>query len=160
MGRNEEAHMDTLELSHLCDLRVKLGPPIELSNSPRGVRRIIPIVGGEVEGERLSGRILDLGADWQTILADGTAELDTRYAFETHDGAIVDIRNFGYRHGPPEVVERLARGDEVDPSEYYMRTHPRFETGDERYLWLNRMICVGTGSRHADHVRVSIFEVL
>ena len=111
-------------------------------------------------GERLNGTILNLGADWQTILADGTAELDTRYSMETHDGALIDIRNFGFRHGPAEVIAALARGEAVDPSRYYMRTHPRFETGDERYAWLNRIICVGTGSRQADHVRITFFEVL
>ncbi len=147
-------------LRHLCDLKVQLAPIMELGDSPRGRRRIIPIIGGTVTGERLNGRILNLGADWQTILADGVAELDTRYAFETDDGALIDIRNFGFRHGPPEVLAALARGEPVDPSAYYMRTHPRFETGDSRYAWLNRLICIGTGSRHADHVRVSVFEVL
>ena len=96
----------------------------------------------------------------QTILADRTAELDARYAIETHDGALIDVRNFGYRHGPQDVIERLARGEEVDPALYYMRTHPQFETGDPRYQWLNRIICVGTGIRHRDHVRNSIAEVL
>ncbi len=152
--------MQQPELRHLCDLLVDLAVPMELGRSPRGVRRIIPIVGGTVEGERLRGRILNLGADWQTIMTDGTAELDTRYAIETHDGALVDIRNFGYRHGPAEVVERLARGEDVDPALYYMRTHPRFETGDERYGFLNRMICIGTGARENARVRVTVFEVL
>ncbi|ADZ72157.1 DUF3237 domain-containing protein [Polymorphum gilvum] len=147
------------ELRHLCDLKVDLAAPMELGPSPRGLRRIIPIVGGTVAGERLSGRILALGADWQTILADGTAELDTRYAIESHDGALIDIRNFGFRHGPPEVLARVAKGERVDPSDYYMRTHPRFETGDARYQWLNRMICVGTGGRFTDHVRVTVYEV-
>jgi Protein of unknown function (DUF3237) len=149
-----------IDLVHLCDLRVKVAAPLELGSSPRGIRRIIPIVGGEVSGERLSGRILNLGADWQTLLDDGTAELDTRYAIETHDGALIDIRNYGLRHGPQEVMAALARGEDVDPGKYYMRTHPRFETGDARYAFLNRMICLGTGSRHAEHVLVTIYEVL
>lgn len=152
--------MAALDLKHLCDLKVELAQPLELGDAPRGRRRIIPIVGGEVTGERLSGRILNLGADWQTIFADGVAELDTRYAMETHDGALIDIRNFGFRHGPPEVIKALALGNPVDPDKYYMRTNPRFETGDERYSWLNRMICVGTGAREADCVRLQFFEVL
>lgn len=149
-----------IETRHLCDLQVELGAPIELGASPRGRRRIIPITGGTVTGERLSGTILDLGADWQTVFADGTAELDTRYAMKTHDGALIDIRNFGYRHGPKEVLEKLGRGEKVDPALYYMRTQPRFETGDERYAWLNRTIFCGTGMRNADSVRLSFFEVL
>ena len=99
------------DLVHLCDLTVELAIPMELGDSPRGRRRIIPIVGGTVTGERLNGRILNLGADWQTILADGNAELDTRYSMETHDGALIDIRNFGYRNGPPEVIAALGRGE-------------------------------------------------
>lgn len=147
------------ELVHLCDLTVELAVPMELGESPRGRRRIIPIVGGTVTGERLNGRILNLGADWQTILADGNAELDTRYSMETDDGALIDIRNFGYRNGPPEVIAALGRGEPVDPSLYYMRTHPRFETGDSRYAWLNRLICVGTGARQAAAVVIKVYEV-
>ena len=147
-------------LRHLADLDVELGAPIELGESPRGRRRIIPIVGGRVTGERLSGELLNLGADWQTIFADGTAELDTRYAMRTGDGALIDIRNFGFRHGPRDVLDALMRGETVDPARYYMRTQPRFETGDPRYAWLNRTIFVGTGERLADGVRVTFFEVL
>ena len=66
---------------------------------------------------------------------------------ETHDGAILDIRNFGYRRGPAEVIARLAKGEEVDAGEYYMRTTPRFETGDARYAWLNTTLVIGTGAR-------------
>lgn len=147
-------------LRHLADLDVELAAPIELGDGPRGRRRIIPIIGGTVTGERLSGEILNLGADWQTVLSDGTAELDTRYAMRSHDGASIDIRNFGYRHGPKHVLDALGRGEAVDPSLYYMRTQPRFETGDARYAWLNRIVCIGTGARLANGVRVSFFEVL
>lgn len=147
-------------LRHLADLDVELAAPIELGDGPRGRRRIIPIIGGTVTGERLSGEILNLGADWQTVLSDGTAELDTRYAMRSHDGASIDIRNFGYRHGPKDVLDALGRGEAVDPSLYYMRTQPRFETGDARYAWLNRIVCIGTGARLANGVRVSFFEVL
>ena len=147
-------------LRHLADLDVELAAPIELGDSPRGRRRIIPIIGGTVTGERLSGEILNLGADWQTVLSDGTAELDTRYAMRSHDGASIDIRNFGYRHGPKHVLDALGRGEAVDPSLYYMRTQPRFETGDARYAWLNRIVCIGTGARLTNGVRVSFFEVL
>lgn len=151
--------MTTPELSPLCELVVELGEPIELGPSPRGRRRIIPITGGTASG-RIAGEILDLGADWQTIMADGTAELDTRYAIRTHDGALIDIRNWGLRHGPEEVIAALARGEAVDPAAYYMRTQPRFETADPRYAWLNRTICVGSGAREAASVRMTIWEVL
>lgn len=146
-------------LEHLCDFVVELAVPMELGPSLRGRRRIIPIVGGTVTGERLQGEILHLGADWQTVYEDGTAELDTRYGMRTHDGAIIDIRNYGYRAGPPDVLTKIAAGENVSPDLYYFRTHPRFETGDERYAWLNSLICVGTGAREADKVRVAIYAV-
>lgn len=152
--------MKAPDLRHLADLDIELGAPIELGEGPRGTRRIIPIIGGKVTGERLSGELLNLGADWQTIFADGTFELDTRYAMRTHDGATIDIRNFGLRHGPAEVIEALMRGEAVDPSRYYMRTQPRFETGDPRYAWLNRLVAVGTGARLAAGVRMTFYEVL
>ncbi|MEI2386651.1 DUF3237 domain-containing protein [Breoghania sp. JC706] len=149
-----------LELAHLADLTVELAPPLELGDAPKGRRRIIPIIGGTVSGERLSGTILPGGADWQTVFADGSAELDTRYMIETHDGAIIDIRNFGYRRGPAEVIARLARGEEVDASDYYMRTTPRFETGDPRYAWLNTTLVIGTGARLKAAVTLTLYEVL
>ncbi|WP_245261216.1 DUF3237 domain-containing protein [Chelativorans sp. J32] len=147
-------------LRPLCEIKALLSAPIEKGNGTGARWRIIPITGGVVEGERLSGRILNLGADWQTIYQDGYAELDTRYAIETHDGAMIDVRNFGFRHGPADVMERLAAGEHVDPTLYYMRTQPRFHTGDPRYSWLNRTICVGTGERLPNAVRIGIFEVL
>lgn len=148
------------ELRFLCDFEVELAAPMELGEAPPGRRRIIPIVGGSVRGERLNGRILNLGADWQTVYRDGLAVLDTRYSMCTDDGALIDIRNLGVRHGPASVMQALARGEAVDPASYYMRTTPRFETGDPRYAWLNRIIAVGTGARDANSVRLKIYEVL
>lgn len=146
-------------LAHVCDLEATLDPPIEMGPGRSGRRRIIPITGGKVSGPRLNGRILNLGADWQTIFDDGMAELDTRYALETHDGAVIEIRNYGYRHGPPEVVAALARGEQVPPGAYYMRTQARLETGDARYAWVNRTLFVGTGARFASGVRVALYAI-
>ncbi|MCK7613014.1 DUF3237 domain-containing protein [Roseibium sediminicola] len=145
-------------LSHFCDLEVELGPVREMGAGRNGARRIIPIVGGMVSG-KVSGTILNLGADWQTTLADGSSDIDTRYAFETDDGAVIEIVNKGVRHGPPEVLNALARGEEVDPALYYFRTSARLETGDQRYAWVNRTIFVGTGRRLASAVQVSLFAV-
>ena len=147
-------------LEHVCDLLVDLDPVRELGRGRAGARRIIPIVGGTVTGPRISGRILNLGADWQTIFHDGVAELDARYAIETGDGALIEVANHGYRHGPPEVIERLRRGEDCDPTEYYMRTTARLETGDERYTWVNRMVFVGTGARRASAVEIGLYRVL
>lgn len=148
------------QLNLVCQIEAHLGAPMELGTGKAGIRRMIPIIGGKVEGDRLSGQVLNFGADWQTIFADGSAELDTRYAIQTTDGALIDIRNFGFRHGPPDVLARLARGEAVDPAQYYMRTHPRLETGDPRYAWVNRTIFVGTGARFASAVQIKVYEVL
>ena len=148
-----------MTLEPLLRAEVTLAPPQELGDSPLGRRRIIPITGGSFRGEKLAGRVLPGGADWQVIRADGVAELDARYTLETDDRALIYVRNFGYRHGPTEVLQRLAAGEPVDPSLYYMRTTPRFETGAERYKWLNRIICVATGARRKSAVELEVFEV-
>jgi hypothetical protein len=151
---------EPVELRWLCEVRVALGAPLELGSSLRGVRRVIPIVGGSVEGPRIRGGILPGGADWQTVYPDGTAQLEARYTVRLEDGALIDVTNFGYRHGPPAVLAALARGRKADPSSYYMRTTPRFETGDPRHAWLNRTLFVATGERLPGAVHLSIFEIL
>ena len=148
-----------MNLQPLLKAEITLAPAQELGDSPLGRRRIIPITGGTFRGERLSGRVLPGGADWQVIRADGVAELDARYTLETEDKALIYVRNFGYRHGPADVIKRLAAGEAVDPSLYYMRTTPRFETGAERYRWLNGLICVATGARRKAAVELDVYEV-
>jgi hypothetical protein len=116
-------------------------------------------VSGEVTGKRLRGEILPGGADWQVVCADGTALLEARYTVRTDDGALVYVRNLGIRHGPREVLERMQRGEAVDPAEYYFRSTPRFEAGDERYAWLNRIVAVGSGVRLASEVLLDVYAV-
>ena len=148
-----------LRLEPLLSAEITLDAPLELGETPLGRRRVIGITGGRFRGARLSGRVLPGGADWQVIRADGVADLDARYTLETEDGALIYVRNRGYRHGPPEVLQTLAAGLPVDPTLYYMRTTPWFETSAERYKWLNRVVCVGTGERRADSVKLDFFEV-
>jgi hypothetical protein len=149
-----------LNLRALFQAEIALAAPQELGETPLGRRRIIGITGGRFSGERLSGRVLPGGADWQVVRADGVADLDARYTLETSDGALIYVSNRGYRHGPAEVLKKLSSGESVDPSLYYMRTAPRFETGDARYAWLNRIVCVATGARRAAAVELEVFEVL
>ncbi len=151
--------MQAPDLRHVCTLHVELAPPREMGQARAGVRRIIPIIGGRVEGPELEGKILDLGADWQIVHADALATLDTRYAFETTDGALIEVVNTGFRHGPQEVLEQLARGEDVSPDQYYMRTTARLETGDPRYAWVNRTVFVGNGVRRESSVEVALFAV-
>lgn len=147
-------------LRHLFDLTIELTRPHEGGDGSKGRHRIIPIVGGQVSGERVNGTILPIGADWQTVRPDAVAELDARYAFETDDGALVEIQNFGFRHGPAEVLAAVGRGEDVDPATYYMRTKALFVTADPRYDWLNRIVAVGTGARLKAAVLLSMYEVL
>jgi hypothetical protein len=148
-----------LNLQPLFKAEISLAAPQELGATPQGRRRIIGITGGRFAGERLSGRVVPGGADWQVVRADGVADLDARYTLETSDGALIYVRNRGYRHGPAEVLEKLSAGEEVDPTLYYMRTTPLFETGDARYAWLNRIVCIATGARRAAAVELDVFEV-
>ena len=150
---------DAPVLTHAFDLTVELDPIMEIGPGRAGQRRIIPIVGGTVEGARIRGEVLNLGADWQTVFEGGLAELDTRYAMRTHDGAVIEIVNYGLRHGPHEVMERVAAGEDVNPAEYYMRTHCRLETGDARYGWVNHQLFVGIGGRRARRVEISVYEI-
>jgi len=148
-----------LELRPLLKADITLAAARELGETPQGRRRIIAITGGSFRGERLSGRVLDGGADWQLIRADGVAFLDARYTLETDDGAQIYVSNQGYRHGPKDVIERVARGEDVDPALYYMRSTPWFETSAPRYAWLNRAVCVATGARRPASVELDFYEV-
>jgi hypothetical protein len=148
-----------LNLRALLKAEITLDAPLELGDGPLGRRRIIGITGGRFSGERLSGRVLAGGADWQVIRPDGVADLDARYTLETQDGALIYVRNRGYRHGPAEVLKRISLGEDLSPSLYYMRTTPSFETGDPRYAWLNRMVCVATGARRPAAVELEVFEI-
>ena len=152
--------MQAPALEHFCNLTVQLAPIVEMGEGRGGKRRIIPIIGGEVTGDKINGKVMNIGADWQTIFPDGLAELDTRYAIETDDGAVIEIINFGYRHGPPEVIEAIARGEDVPLDQYYMRTHARMETGDPRYAWVNKMLFVGTGGRKKSAVHISLYKII
>jgi hypothetical protein len=149
----------TPSLQLLYTSRIDIAAPLDFGAAPYGRRRIINITGGAFSGPRLSGRILPGGADWQIARSDGIVEVDARYTLETDDGALIYITNWGLRHGPPAVISRLAAGDSVDPSEYYFRTTPTFETGAAEYAWLNGIIAVAVGERRTDAVIITAYEV-
>jgi Protein of unknown function (DUF3237) len=149
----------TPSLQLLYTSRIDITAPQDVGRTPLSQRRIINITGGAFAGPRLSGRILPGGADWQVVRSDGIVEVDARYTLETDDGALIYISNWGLRHGPPEVIARLGAGGKVDPSEYYFRTTPVFETGASTYAWLNGIIAVAVGERRADAVIITAYEV-
>lgn len=123
-------------------------------------RRIGVVPGGRFAGERLRGEVLDSGVDWQTIDGDGIVGLDVRLVLKTDDGVLIAMTYQGRRHGPAEVLARLAKGEAVDPSEYYFRIHGGFEAPAGAYGWLNGVVAVGTGHRPPEGPVYSLFEVL
>ena len=143
----------------LFTIHAELAGIMNLGRTPYGERRIIDILGGTVRGAKLNGRILPGGADWQIIRSDGAADIQARYTIETDAGARIMVSSEGLRHGPPAVMERLAKGDSVDPALYYFRTVMRFETSDPKVDWLNRILALARGQREANAVRLDVYEV-
>jgi len=144
----------------LMTLQVVVPPPQKVGAVPHGTRVIAPITSGAFEGPRLRGKVLPGGADWTLLRSDGVLELDLRITLQTDDGALIDMTSFGLRHGSPEVLAALARGESVDPSTYYFRTTPRFETSVAQYAFLNRTIAIASGDRRASGPTYTIDEIL
>ncbi len=138
---------------------VTVAAPLEIGDTPQGRRRVIHITGGRFAGPRLKGIVVPGGADWQVIRPDGVTELTALYELKTDDGTLIHVTNRGLRRGPAEVMQRLARGESVDPESYYFRTVPVFEAPSGTHDWLNRSIFVATGARSASEVRVRVFEL-
>jgi Protein of unknown function (DUF3237) len=128
--------------------------------TPGAFRRIGVVSGGLFEGERLSGKVLDGGSDWQTVRSDGATTLDVRLVLKTADDAMIGMTYRGIRHGPADILARIDKGEAVDPASYYFRINPLFETATAKYDWINRIAAVGIGQRRADGPIYSIFEVL
>jgi hypothetical protein len=140
-------------------VRAELADILQFGKTPYGERRVINILGGRVEGGRLSGTILPGGADWQLIRADGAAHIEARYTIRADGGGDILVASEGLRHGPPEVLAALMRGDNVDPALYYFRTVMRFETGEKRLDWLNRILALARGAREKNAVLLDVYEV-
>jgi hypothetical protein len=134
--------------------------PYQVVGGPDGAfRRVGVVPGGIFEGERLSGKVLPGGNDWQTVRSDGSTLLDVKLVLETTDSALIGMTYKGIRRGPAEVIDRVNRGEDVDPAKYYFRTNPVFETASS-YSWINGILAVGAGYRTPAGVIYSLFEVL
>jgi hypothetical protein len=145
----------------LFTIRIHLHPMQQLGATPLGRRRVIPVSGGTFEGDRLHGSVLPhAGSDWLLERGDGSFQQDARLTLETDDGALIGMSYRGVRHAAPDVAARLARGDDVPATDYYLRTAPFFETAAERYAWLNAIVSVGVGHRIAGGVIYDVFEIL
>ena len=152
--------MSMLSEKPILVIRAELADILKFGATPYGERRIINILGGTVEGPKLKGKILPGGADWQIVRADGVVHLEARYTVETDSGGLILVNSEGYRHGPAEVMARLARDETVDPSLYYFRAFMRFETADPTAAFLNRILAIGYGAREHQAVRIEVHEVL
>jgi hypothetical protein len=149
-----------LETKYVFTITARIGEVTSAGEIGTGVRRIIPIVGGEVKGEGISGKVCPFGADFQIIRPNELIELEAKYAFETDDGAVVYVENKGLRFGPIALLEKLKRGEPVDPKLIYFRTVPRFETGAAKYRWLMENLFIGSAARHTDRVVIDVHQVL
>jgi hypothetical protein len=146
-------------LAFVYTASAQLAAPIPIGETPDGVRRIIPILSGRIEGPHIRGRILGGSSDWQLLRSDGVTVADATYAIETDDGAIIQIRNRGLRHGPTDVMARLAAGDTVDPLAYYFRAVPEFIAPFGPYAWLNNRIFLCSGARYPNSIRLWVWSV-
>src|SRR5262245_13015358 len=144
----------------LMTLQVAVGSAQRIGAVPHGTRVTAPIASGHFEGPRLRGTVLPGGGDWTLLRGDGVLELDLRITLETDDGALVYMTSFGFRHGPPESMAALARGERIDPSTYYFRTTPRFETAHPKYAFLNRLLAVSSGDRRPEGPIYTIDEIV
>jgi hypothetical protein len=148
------------KLEFVCELKVELADPMVVGNTPRGLRRIIPIIGGTVSGPLFNGEILKGGSDWQFIRKDGVTELEAHYQFKTDDGIIIYIKNVGLRVATPEVAARMAKGEKVSKDDYYFRATPQFEAPEGKYYWMNNALFICTGERNPDSVLIQVWKVL
>ena len=135
-------------LTRVYRLEATVGEPLDLGDVVQGRRRIVPLTGGTFAGPELNGKLLPgSSADWQIVLPDGTALGDVRYTLQTDDGNLLYTQSLGVRHGSADVLERLARGEDVDASEYTFRTSTQIETAAPELDWLNKGVFIAVGGR-------------
>lgn len=147
-----------IETRPLMTLEVEVGKPAAIDPGAHG-RRFIPITGGRITGG-FSGSVVPGGADWQVTWPDGRLELEARYALDVDGHGLVEVLSQGVRHGPPDVLGALARGEAVDPALYYFRTSMRFRTAAPGLLRLNAILGLARGQRDKSIVKLAVFEVL
>ncbi len=152
--------MPELRSEFLFTITVGVAQLHDVGATPFGTRHIDMLGAGAFEGPRLKGKVLPGGIDQKLLRADGAMTPDVRLVLETDDNVLIYMYYSGVRHGPPEVMRRIAEGEEVDPSEYYLRNAPFFETASAKYDWLNRIVAVGVGRRMPDHAAYDVFQIL
>lgn len=152
--------LQSIQMRPLFVMRLDVKPMVMVGDTPGAFRRVGIVPSGTFAGERLNGKVLDGGSDWQAVRSDGSTTLDVRLILQTDDGVNITMAYRGIRHGAADVIQRLEKGEEVDPDSYYFRTNPIFEAPAGKYEWLNRVIAVGTGHRFSYGPVYSVFEVM
>lgn len=153
--------MESLKAEFLFETNADLEAPLDIGPTPRGTRRVIYVKGGTFAGPRVKGDVLSGGGDWLLVRADGAYELDIRGTLRTDDGHLIYAHYRGIIYAPPAIMQRLRHGDrDLDPSEYYFRTTPVFETGSDKYAWLNVIVAVGIGRRTSTGVAYKMYAIL
>jgi hypothetical protein len=148
-------------LRHVFRLDAELAAPVDVGDTPQGHRRVVALTGGRAEGPQLTAELVAAAgaADWQLVRPSGTAVADLRYVLRTDAGALLYVRAQGLRHGPSDVLTRLAAGEEVDPATYTFRTTVTIETADEQLAWLNDGVFVAVGGRWPQGVSYDIYVI-
>ena len=152
--------MSELRSELLYRMRLEVAAPFDIGNGPRGQRLVIPFKGGRFEGPKLRGEVLVTGGDWLLQRPDGVFELDVRRTLRTDDGHHIYAAYRGILTGSADSLARMGRGDAVPASDLYFRTTPVFETGSEKYAWLNRIVSVGIGAITATGAELEVFQIL
>ena len=152
--------MPELKSEFLFTFSVTVTQFVDVGQTPFGTRHLDMLGAGTFEGPRLRGEVLPGGLDQKLVRADGAMTPNVRLILRTDDGALIHMYYTGVRHGSPEVMRRIAEGETVDPSEYYLRSAPFFETASPKYDWLNRIVAVGVGRRLPDRGQYDVFEIL
>ena len=152
--------MSELKSELLFEVSADLEEPQPIGPTPHGIRMIYNVKGGVFKGPEMSGTVLPGGADWILMRPDGAGELDVRITLCTDDNALIFVYYRGIIEIPPETMEQVQGGTDVDPGEYYFRTTPVFETASEKYDWLNRIISVGVGTAAKDSVSYKVYRIL
>ncbi len=150
----------TLRGELLYRMSLEVAAPLDLGPTPQGRRLVFGFKGGRFAGPQLAGEVLTTGGDWLIDRADGAMVLDVRRTLRTDDGHLIYAFYRGLLVASPAVRQRMDRGEPVGPGELYFRTTPAFETGSEKYGWLNRIVAVGLGETTATGVLLTVFRVL
>jgi hypothetical protein len=143
----------------LTRIDCEVGPIVSLGTTPIGERRFVALAGGRVHGPELNGHIIDGGIDWQVLRSDGVIEIAAHYVIRADDGALIEVQSDGLRHGAPEVLARLARGEAVERDAMYFRTAVRFRTAAPAWAHLNRVLALACGARQALLVQLDLYRI-